>query len=64
MTKQEFIQLTDSELLRVQAYANQFSVTLEEAATQLTRDAIASKFRRHLNRGPARLYDMPVRAGK
>ena len=64
MTKLEFIQLTDNEAVRVQAYANQFGVTFEEAATQLTKDAIASKFRRHLNRGPARLYDMPARAGK
>jgi hypothetical protein len=58
MTKQEQIRLSDKELARVQAYADEHGLTLDEAATQLSQDAIASKFRKNLGRGPARVYDM------
>jgi hypothetical protein len=59
MTKEQEIRLSDKELAAVQAYADERGMTLDEAATELTQDAIAKKFRKNLNRAPAKVYSLP-----
>lgn len=61
MTKVQELTLSDKELAVVKAYAEENRLTLDEAVTQLSQDAIAKKFRRNLGRGPARVYSLPRR---
>jgi hypothetical protein len=57
MSKEEEVRLSDQEMARVRAYALEQGLTDDEAATQLAKDAIAAKFKRKLNRLPAKVYD-------
>ncbi len=57
MTKDEEVRLSDQEMARIKAYADEHGLTDDEAATQLAKDAIAAKFKRKLNRTPAKIYD-------
>jgi len=59
MTKHEDLRLSDRELAMVQQYANEQGLTLDEAASKLISLAIEKKFRRSVNRGPAKVYSLP-----
>ncbi len=53
------LRLSDKEIELVQRYADENGMTLDEAATQLSQDAIAKRFRKNLGRGPAKVYQLP-----
>jgi hypothetical protein len=55
MTKVEEVRLSDRELEKVRAYGLLHGLTDDEAATQLTKDAIAKRFRKP-STGPAKVY--------
>lgn len=58
MTKHEDLRLSDKELAVVQRYADERGLTLDEAVTQLSKSAIEKKFRKSVNRGPAKVYSI------
>lgn len=59
MTKHEELRLSEKELSMVKAYADERGLTLDEATSQLSHDAIAKRFRKNLGRGPAKVYQLP-----
>lgn len=61
MTKEQELRLSDRELAVIQSYADENGLTIEEAATQLIKNAIAKRFRKSLGRGPAKVYSLPRR---
>lgn len=59
MSEEQEIKLSEREKALVQAYADEHGISLDEAATRLMHDAIALKFRKNLNRAPAKVYSLP-----
>lgn len=55
---QQAVPLSDTEMKIVQAYADERGLTLDEAATELMQQAIARRFKQHLNRRPAQVYSI------
>jgi len=63
MSKEE-LRLIDAEHDKLLAYAKQRGLSLEDAATELIKEAIAERFKKNLGRAPGRVYHMPAPAKK
>lgn len=54
--------LTDAELNKVHAYAQQHNLTDDQAASMLTSDGLAARYKKAFHRAPAQIYPMPKRS--
>jgi len=61
--KDEQVSFTDRERAVIERVAAERGITFEEAADALLSEAIAARFKRHLGRQPARVYDIKRRGG-
>lgn len=57
-SKDEQVSLSDKERALIERVAAECGISFEEATNQLLHEAIAARFRRHLGRQPARVYDL------
>lgn len=59
-SKETSVALTDRELALVQKVADERGLSLEDAATELFKEAVAQRFRKVVGRGPAKVYPIPA----
>ena len=64
MTNIHEVPLSDKELSKIQEFADAAKLTIDQAATQLFANALADRVFKKTRRLPAKVYAMPVRAGK
>lgn len=57
----EITSMSDREKALVEQVARERGVTLEEAAVQLAKEALANRMRKGTGRGPAKVYDINSR---
>lgn len=56
------VSFSDRELVVIQRVADERGITVDEAASQLMREAIAQRFRQRLGRQPATVYPIKPRS--